>query len=179
MRNRVRDGHRTRKDVWFVRSKNLGRGLDSRNRTENALERKIGVSESMKSTTGGWPRNGTSVRRLGIGRGSEKERGKESENGTGIGWIGTEQGLDRGIVIDPWIGIIEVVHWIAAVTEEDVGQWIEVDGTVPEIDSEDVVVAGIVTVTTEMAAVDAMDEITVEVVANRKMTSTRIRSARA
>lgn len=179
MRNRGRDDHRTRKDVWFVRSRNRGRGLDSRSRTENALAKNIGVSESMKSTTGGWPKSGTSVRRLGIGRGSEKEIGKGSENGTGIEWIGTEQGLDRGIVIDPWIGITEVVHWIAAVTEEDAGRWIGADGTVPEIDSEDVVVAGIVTGMTEMVVVDATDEITAEVVANRKMTSTRIRSARA
>lgn len=178
MRNRGRGDRRIRKDALYERSRNRERGLGSRSKIGNALERSIGVSVSMKSTTVGWLRSGMSVRRLEIGRGSEKERGKGSGNGIGIEWIGIEQGLDRENVIDPWIDITEVVHWIVVVTEEDAGQWIGADGTVPGIDSGVEVAAGIVTDTTEMVVVDATDEITEEAVANRKMTSTRIRSAK-
>lgn len=119
-----------------------------------------------------------SVKRLVIGRGSEKEKGKGSANGTEIGWIGIELELDRENVIDPWIGITEVVRWIVVVTEEDAGQWIGAEGTVPGIDSGVEVAAGIVTDTIEMVVVDATDEITEEAVANRKMISTRIRSVK-
>uniref|UniRef100_A0A8D8D0B5 (northern house mosquito) hypothetical protein n=1 Tax=Culex pipiens TaxID=7175 RepID=A0A8D8D0B5_CULPI len=118
----------------------------------------------MKSTTEGWPKSGTSVRR--------HVRGIER------GWIANGRGRGRGSVIDPWIVTTVDVHWTAAVTEEDAVQWIEAGGTAPEIASVVEAAAGTVAGTTEMIEVAETDEIA-EDVANPRTTSTRTRSARA
>lgn len=168
-----------------MRSKNREPGLGSRNRIGNELERSIAVNVSMKSTIGGWPKSGTSGKRHAKERGSEIESGKENglakEKEIEIDLIGTGRGLGRENAIDLWTGITAVASWIVAGTEEDAGQWKEVDETVQGIVSEGVAAAGIVIGTTETVVVDVMDEITaeVEVGANRKMTSTRIPSVRA
>lgn len=160
-KNRARDAPRTPKDASSERSRNRRPELGNRNRSGNVPERIIDASVSMKSTIEGWPKSGTSERKHERGRGTENEneQGRDKENATGL-----------------WNDTTVAARLIVAVTEEDADRWIEADETAPEIDSGVAAVAEIDT--TETVAVVVTEEIA-EVVANRKMTSTRIRSARA